>query len=126
MFRAARKYFAVGVSSVKIGIVGGDADKKDLARRPKQQVDASVVYYATETFDLGLNGQYIGERYDRSDREGAQTGKYALVNFVSNIKVNDYLSVYGKVDNITDRYYQTVDGYATAGRSLYLGLNARY
>ncbi len=103
-----------------------NADGEVLARRPKQQADASVVYYATETFDLGLNAQYIGERYDRADEQGAQTGKYTLLHFVSNVKVNDFITVYGKVDNITDRYYQSVDGYASAGRSLYLGLTASY
>ncbi|MEE8588460.1 MAG: TonB-dependent receptor, partial [Sulfurimonadaceae bacterium] len=103
-----------------------DADGKALGRRPKDQVDVNVVYYATENFDLGLNGQYIGERYNFDDKGGAQTGKYTVVNFVSNVKVNDYITVYGKVDNITDEYYQTVDGYATAGRSLYIGLNAKY
>ncbi len=123
-----KDYFAdtLGITANYTYLNAKDADGKDLARRPKDQLDASVVYYATENFDIGLNGQYIGERYDSSDRQGAQTGKYVLVNFVTNVKVNDYVSVYGKVDNITDRYYQTVDGYATAGRSLYLGLNARY
>ncbi|MDA3947210.1 MAG: TonB-dependent receptor [Helicobacteraceae bacterium] len=123
-----RDYFAdrVGITANYTYLNAKDADGKDLARRPKHQLDASVVYYATENFDLGLNGQYIGERYDAADKQGAQTGRYVLVNLVSNVKVNDYLSVYGKVDNITDRYYQTVDGYATAGRSLYLGLNAQY
>ena len=123
-----KDYFAdiVGITADYTYLDARDADGKVLARRPKHQADAAVVYYATENFDLGFNGQYIGERYEQSDRQGAQTGKYVLLNVVSNVKVNDYLSVYGKVDNITDRYYQTVDGYATAGRSLYLGLNARY
>ena len=123
-----KAYFAdsVGITANYTYLDAKDADKKMLARRPKHQVDASVVYYAAENFDLGLNGQYIGERYDAADKQGAQTGRYALVNFVTNVKVNDAVTVYGKVDNITDKYYQTVDGYATAGRSLYLGLDAKY
>jgi vitamin B12 transporter len=116
----------LGVSANYTYLNAKNSDSQVLARRPKDQVDASVVYYATENFDLGLNGQYVGERYDKTDKQGAQTGKYTVVNFVSNVKVNKYITVYGKVDNITDRYYQTVDGYATAGRSLYLGLNAKY
>ena len=36
------------------------------------------------------------------------------------------IKIYGKVDNIADKYYQEVDGYATAGRSYYVGLNASY
>jgi vitamin B12 transporter len=123
-----RDYFAdvFGVTANYTYLDARDADGKTLARRPKHQVDASVVYYATEAFDLGLNGQYIGKRYDKADNQGAQTGEYALLNLVLNVMVNDYVTVYGKVDNITDEYYQTVDGYATAGRSLYLGLNATY
>ncbi|MBU1642482.1 TonB-dependent receptor, partial [bacterium] len=123
-----KDYFAnlVGVTANYTYLDAKDADNITLARRPEQQVDASVVYYAAENFDLGLNGQYIGERYDAADKQGPQTGRYVLVNFVTNVKVNDTISVYGKVDNITDKYYQTVDGYATAGRSLYLGLNAKY
>ena len=70
--------------------------------------------------------QYVGERYSLNNNEGAQTGEYTVANFVTNIKVNDYITVYGKINNLTDEYYQTVDGYATAGRSLYLGLNAKY
>ena len=123
-----KDYFAdiIGVSANYTYLDAKNADDEVLARRSKDQIDASVVYYATENFDLGLNGQYIGERYDRADEQGAQTGKYTIVNFVSNVKVNDYITVYGKVDNITDKYYQSVDGYATAGRSLYLGLTATY
>jgi len=116
----------LGVSANYTYLHAKDSENQTLARRPKDQVDASAVYYATETFDLGLNAQYIGERYDKIDQQGAQTGKYIIANFVSNVKVNKYITVYGKVDNITDKYYQTVDGYATAGRSLYLGLNAKY
>ena len=116
----------LGISANYTYLNAKDANGKTLARRPKEQIDASIVYYATEAFDLGLNGQYIGERYDRAGDQGAQTGKYTVVNFVSNVQINPYLSVYGKVDNITDKYYQVVDGYATAGRSLYIGLSAQY
>ena len=120
-------YFDVlGLSANYTYLDATDADGKDLARRPKHQVDASAVYYVSENFDLGLNAQYVGERYDKADQKGAMTGKYIITNFVTNIAVNKFVSVYGKIDNLSDKYYQSVDGYATAGRSLYLGLNAKY
>jgi len=123
-----KDYFAdtIGITANYTYLDARNADGQKLARRPKHQVDAAVVYYVDENFDLGVNGQYIGERYDAVDEQGAQTGKYLVTNFVSNVKVNKSITVYGKIDNITDKYYQTVDGYATAGRSLYLGLNAKY
>ncbi len=117
---------SLGVNAMYTYVKTEDINGKSLARRPKTQLDMSATYYVSDKFDLGLNAQYIGERYDQADEQGAQTGKYTVTNFVTNIKVNDYVTVYGKIDNITDKYYQTVDGYATAGRSLYLGLNAKY
>ena len=103
-----------------------DADGKELARRPESQLDLRATYYLSAAFDLGANAQYIGSRYDSADKQGAQTGYYTVVNLVSNVKVNDFVTLYGKINNITDEYYQMVDGYATAGRSLLLGLNAKY
>ena len=97
-----------------------------LARRPKSQIDAGVTYYATDALDLGLNAQYIGKRYNNADNQGAMTGDYLIANFVTNLKINNYTTFYGKIDNISNKYYQTVDGYATAGRSLYLGFNIKY
>jgi len=97
-----------------------------LRSRPKHQIDGNIFYYVNEDLNIGLNGQYIGERYDRNNREGAQTGKYAVYNAVVNYTITDNFTVYGKVDNIGDKYYQVRDGYATAERSFYIGLNASY
>lgn len=120
-------YFdALGFNATYTYVKTENADGKELARRPKMQVDANIVYYMNEELDFGLNAQYIGERYNDANQEGAQTGKYTVANFVTNYKLNRYLGVYGKINNITDEYYQVVDGYATAERSYYLGLNAKY
>lgn len=99
-----------------------DSSGEKIDRRPKHQVDGNVVYYVTEDLNIGLNGQYIGTRHDGS----AQTGKYALFNTVVNYVINDNFTLYGKIDNITDKYYQVVNGYATAERSFYAGLNAKF
>ena len=116
----------LGVAANYTYVESEDADGKELAQRPKSQLDVRATYYVTDTFDVGANAQYIGTRYDGDNRTGAQTGDYTVVNFVSNVKINDYITVYGKINNITDEYYQVVDGYATAGRSLFIGLNAKY
>ena len=120
---------ALGVNATYTYVKTQDANGKELARRPKDQVDLKATYYATEDVDVGLNAQYIGQRYDGDlygGAKGAYTGKYVVVNFVSNVKINKHVTAYAKIDNLADEYYQTVDGYATAGRSLYLGLNAKY
>lgn len=117
---------SLGLGATYTYVKTEDTDGKELARRPKDQVDAKATYYVSDNFNLGVNAQYIGERYDSADKQGAQTGKYTVVNFVTNVKVNKSVTLYGKIDNLSDEYYQSVDGYATAGRSLYLGLIAKY
>ena len=97
-----------------------------LARRAKENAKFGIDYYGVEDLHLGLNGAYIGERFDRANEEGQQTGKYTVANFTANYEVDKHLSFYGKVNNITDKYYQTVDGYASSPRAAYAGMKLTY
>jgi vitamin B12 transporter len=103
-----------------------DTKGQDLARRAKDSLKFSLDYYGIEDLHLGLNGSYIGERFDQANKQGQQTGKYTVAHVVANYKVNKHMSIYGKVNNITDKYYQTVDGYATAPRAFYTGMQLNY
>ncbi|WP_457749713.1 TonB-dependent receptor domain-containing protein [Sulfurimonas sp.] len=120
-------YFdSLGIKALYTYLEAKDADNKNLARRPQQQLDVNLNYYLSDTIDFGVNAQYIGKRYDAADNSGAQTGKYTVADFVANFQASKKLSFYAKINNITDKYYQTVDGYETAGRSLFVGLKAKY
>lgn len=103
-----------------------DKDGKDLARRAKENLKFGVDYYGIEKLHMGLFGEYVGTRYDRLDQKGAQTGRYTIANAVINYDITKAMSVYGKIDNITNKYYQTVDGYATSPRAFYAGLKASF
>lgn len=100
-------------------LIAKDKDKERLLRVPKETVKLSLDYYGIEDFHFNLNGKYIGDREDLND---VQTGKYTVWNSVVNYTVNKDTSVYLKIDNIFDKYYQTVSGYASAKRSAYVGL----
>ena len=117
---------ALGVKALYTYLRTEDAQGKTLARRPINQLDASATYYISDDFDIGANVQYIGTRYDKAGDTGAQTGRYAIAGLVANIKASKNVNFYAKIDNLTNKYYQTVDGYATAGRSLYVGFVAKY
>jgi vitamin B12 transporter len=123
-----KDYFfnALGVYAMYTYLETKDADGDALARRPKTQLDVKATYYFSEELDFGLSVQYIGTRYNTAGTSGTQTGEYTIANATTNFKVNKYLTYYAKIDNITDKYYQTVDGYATAGRSVYVGLVAKF
>ena len=103
-----------------------DTKGKELARRAKDTLKMGLDYYGVEDLHLGLNGEYVGERYDRAGKEGQQTGKYTVANFTANYEVDKHMNLYGKVDNITDKYYQTVNGYSTNPRAVYVGMKLTY
>lgn len=103
-----------------------NSDDEVLKRRPKNSFKLALDYYGVKDLHLGVSGEYVGERYSSDDNQGVQTGKYAVVNFVVDYDINKNLSVYAKADNVFNKYYQIVDGYATAPLSAYLGMNAKF
>ncbi len=100
--------------------------KEFLAKRPVQTLKASLDYYGFEKIHFNVNAEYVGSRFSKNDKDGEQTGKYTLWNSVVNYEINKNLKVYVKIDNIFNKYYQTIDGYATAERSAYVGLNYKF
>ena len=106
-----------------------DSQERELARRAKDQIGYGVDYYGISKFHFNVNGQYIGDRiqYDYGTYDvSAHTGNYTVWNSVVNYEINKTFSTYLKVNNLFDKYYQTIDGYATAERSAYVGLKASF
>lgn len=103
-----------------------DKDGKNLARRAKENLKFGVDYYGIEKFHLGLFGEYVGTRYDKDNSLGEQTGRYTVANATINYDLSKTMKLYGKVDNITNKYYQTIDGYATSPRAYYGGIEVSF
>lgn len=103
-----------------------DKNGKDLARRAKREVKGGINYYGINRLNVGLDARYVGTRYDRADQKGAQTGRYTLLDFTLNYDLNDNLSLYGKIDNLTDKNYQSVEGYTASPRAWYVGMKASF
>ncbi|RXK14196.1 TonB-dependent receptor [Halarcobacter mediterraneus] len=104
-----------------------DDEDKDLERRAKQLYKLSLDYHGLDKIHFNVNAQYIGDRVINDWTDGrVQTGNYAVVNGVINYEMNDNTRLYLKLDNIFDEDYNTVYGYATAGRSAYVGLRYNF
>jgi len=116
---------ATNISYTKLN--AKDKNGKNLAKRAKENIKFGLDYYGIDKLHLGINGEYVGDRKEYKWGGGeSKTGNYTVTNFTANYEVNPYLSFYGKVDNITDKYYQTVDGYATSPRAFYTGMKLTY
>jgi len=110
-----------------------DKDSIELRRRVKDLYKFATDYYFNDVLKFNLNGEYVGERYDDmlsvkdpSKTKGRQTGKYLVMNFVTNYEITDKISTYLKINNIFDKYYQVVDGYSSSPRAFYSGLNMKF
>ena len=102
-------------------INSNDSTGTYLARRVKDKINLALDIYPSNNFHINLNSQYIGDRYDDAART-KQTGRYTVHNAVFNYAINKHFSTYLKVDNITNKYYQVVNGFATSKRAGYVGV----
>lgn len=90
-----------------------------LQRRAKRQVKYNL---SGEVAKLGwdVTYQYIGERYDSNfntyPAERVKLGGVSLWDLAVSYPVTSALTVRGKIANLFDKEYETVYGYATAGR----------
>jgi len=99
-----------------------DSDGERLEKRPRYQVGMNASYVATKQIVISADGSYIGSRVEA----GHETGRYFLANANINYKVDKTWSTYFKINNILDKEYQSVYGYATPRRSFYLGMKASF
>ena len=109
-----------------------DKDGEDLRRRAKDNFKIAVDYYGIEDLHLGMDAEYVGSRTDTGNSvwpapaPDVETGKYMVVNLTANYDITKEIQVYGKIENLTDEYYQTIYNYSTSPRAFYLGLKASF
>jgi vitamin B12 transporter len=96
-----------------------------LLRRPKNKYSADMNYGFTKKLNLGFQIIYVGERYDKDfsyyPAQRIKLGGYALVNLSGMYHISDIVELYGRVNNLFNKYYEEIFGYAPPGLSAYLG-----
>ena len=106
-----------------------DSKDKKLQNRPSNKFNFGVDYYGLKDFHFNINGEYIGTRqsvnfdYNKPD---VKTGNYTVWNAVVDYDISKNFSTYLKLDNIFNKDYQIVDGYATSQRAAFVGLKASF
>ena len=98
---------------------------KQLARRPRQSVSASVDW--TTPFDLAVGATVlaVGDSFDDAASTSRLDG-YVVAGLRAELPIGDRFALYGRVDNLFDERYQVVRGYGTPGRAAYGGVRLRF
>ena len=94
---------------------------KWLPRRPRSQATLTADTHAAG-WRLGGEVQVVGERYDDA-RNTQRLPGYTLLNLTAERPLGRDWRVLARIDNATDRAYESVRGYATAGRTVFVGLS---
>ena len=93
---------------------------KQLARRAKQMATLAADTQLSG-WSVGAELQMTGERFNNASNTQVLAG-YSLLNLHASTALNREWTLLGRVNNLADQKYETAQGYATQGRTLYVGL----
>lgn len=99
---------------------------KDLARRPRHAFSTGVDW-TTPLADLKLGAdlRVLSGSFDDAGNFTRLDG-FALATVRASLPVTEQVELFGRIENLGNKQYQTVAGYGTYGRSAYAGLRARW
>jgi vitamin B12 transporter len=100
-----------------------------LPRRPRNEAYVSVSYLWSKKLRTTLeakwvnareeiNRNFIGPNFDIED--------YAFVNIAAEYEINKCVSIFARVNNLTDEQYSEVFGFPALGRTAFAGFKVRF
>ena len=108
--------------STNLGFEWLDTEDEDtgnlLARRAPRVFKAGVAYNLNK-LSTSLNGQHVAAHYDDSDNE-TDIAAYTVLSAAANWKFNERFSTGVRINNLTNRSYETVSDYRAQGRLVLL------
>ncbi len=108
----------------------GNGKHEDELRRPRNSGRILVDYAALpERLSLQIGAAFVGDHDD--DDFGVFPARrvsldgYTLLHCTARYRITRMFEITGRIENAADEHYEDVFGYATPGRSAYLGINVR-
>ena len=94
-------------------------------QRPRDMANAEMVWTSGDGASLSAAVRYAGESYVNLANTLRLKG-YSLVDVRGELPVVRGVTLYGRVENLFDRPWQTAYLYGSTGRAGYLGLRVHY
>lgn len=105
------------------------ANGEPLVRVPKDNLVLGV-NYRQDRWAINATGKYAAGLLDTNyGKEGSpveELDNYFVLNTKVSYQVNPDFELYGRIDNLLDKEYQTVWGYGSPDRTAYIGANIRF
>ncbi len=104
---------------------GGSYNGKYLRYHPKHTGGAALNVKPLKQLNLNLSAQYVGKRC-RDDGNTAEMPAYTLFNLAASYDVMKWLQIFGRVENLTDKKYESVYKYGEPGIGIYGGVKLTF
>jgi vitamin B12 transporter len=98
-----------------------------LPRRPRNEVYVSASYRWWKRLRTTLEAKFVNAREELNfGGPNFDIEDYSFVNIAAEYEVNPHLSIFGRIDNLTNEHYSEVFGFPALGRAAYGGVKVRF
>ncbi len=122
------EYLSLSGNYTYLHAIDQDASDRRLLRRPRHLVNLALSTRPHDRLRMGLEGQAVIDRKDVDPQTFASVNApdYLVFRLVGEWQLNDTFSLFGRVENLLDKDYESILGFPALGRTGYIGLNARF
>ena len=98
-----------------------------LPRRPRNEIYVSGSYLWWKRLRTVVEAKFVNAREElKFGGPNFDIEDYSFVNFAAEYEVNPHLSLFGRIDNLTNEHYAEVFGFPALGRAAYGGAKLRF
>jgi vitamin B12 transporter len=98
-----------------------------LPRRPRNEVYLSVSYLWCKKLRTTAEAKFVNAREELNfGGPNFDIEDYSFVNAAVEYEINRHLSIFGRIDNLTNEHYAEVFGFPALGRAAYGGVKLRF
>ena len=98
-----------------------------LPRRPRNEVYISGSYLWWKKLRTTAEAKFVNAREELNfGGPNFDIEDYSFVNFAAEYEINAYLSIFGRIDNLTNEHYAEVFGFPALGRAAYGGVRLHW
>jgi len=98
-----------------------------LPRRPRNEVYVSGSYLWWKRLRTTIEAKFVNAREELNfGGPNFDVEDYSFVNVAAEYEINPHLSIFGRIDNLTNEHYAEVFGFPALGRAGYGGVKLRF
>ena len=98
-----------------------------LPRRPRNEAYISASYLWCKKLRTTLAAKWVNAREELNfGGPNFDIEDYSFVDFAAEYEINTHLSIFGRIDNLTNEHYAEVFGFPALGRAVYGGVRLHW